>query len=165
MPQTTDLDLGFQRYFFHLVSRQAGDLAWHISVRIIRWVNERTVAGGAGPAQMGCLKFWPAKRALSPSSSSILWESEWKWTVYWHGGISWRNNTRGVNAGFQSQLLFSHLKYVHVFRSYSPEQLVVLGQALRSARCTCLDLVKEENNIQNPVRKAKLPPEVQLKCF
>lgn len=31
--------------------------------------------GAAGPAQMGCLKFLPAKRALSPSSSSILEES------------------------------------------------------------------------------------------
>lgn len=67
-----------------------------------------------------------------------------------------------VNAGSQSQLLFSHLKYVRVFWSYSPEQLVVLGQALRSARCTCLDLVKEENNIQNPIRKTKVTPEEQL---
>lgn len=36
--------------------------------------NEHTEAQGQTPAQMGCLKFWPAKRALSPSSSSILEE-------------------------------------------------------------------------------------------
>lgn len=38
--------------------------------------NEHTEAQGARPAQMGCLKFWPAKRALSPSSSSILEERD-----------------------------------------------------------------------------------------
>lgn len=38
--------------------------------------TDRTAAGAARRAQMGRLKFWPAKRALSPSSSSILEDSE-----------------------------------------------------------------------------------------
>lgn len=38
--------------------------------------NEHAEARRAAAAQMGCLKFWPAKRALSPSSSSILEERE-----------------------------------------------------------------------------------------
>lgn len=87
--------------------------------------NEHTEARGAGPAQMGCLKFWPAKRALSPSSSSILVER--------HQFVKTQTHRHRLSL---SRLLFD-----------SPEQLVVLGQALRSARCTCLDLEQEANDI------------------
>lgn len=38
--------------------------------------NEHAESQGGRPAQMGCLKFWPAKRALAPSSSSILSEND-----------------------------------------------------------------------------------------
>ena len=34
--------------------------------------KENTKAQGGRPAQIGYLKFWPVKRAFSPSSSSIL---------------------------------------------------------------------------------------------
>lgn len=67
-PQTWTLDFSITPFS---TSKQAGDLAWRIGVKISGGVN---VADGARPAQMGCLKFWPANRALSPSSSSILWE-------------------------------------------------------------------------------------------
>lgn len=71
---------------------------------------------------MGCLKFLPAKRALSPSSSSILEED----------GYS------GYSPG---------LRFFNVGSCFCgvdlPEQLVVLGQALRTTRRTSLDLSKE----------------------
>lgn len=76
MPQTTDLDLEFQRYFFHLVSRQAGDLAWHISVRseLDEWMNAQL------PAEQDLLRWgaWssglqsgPCHRALPQSCEKV----------------------------------------------------------------------------------------------
>lgn len=107
-PQTWTLDFSVTPFF--LTSKQAGgNLAWRIGVKMIGWVSEHTVADGAGPAQMGCLKFWPAKRALSPSSSSILWESA--------SGLLTHNCPLMSDQKMAWPLtahLLSHSKYAHV---------------------------------------------------
>lgn len=54
---------------------KAGDFAWRFSMTIMSDEHTRKPEDDRA-AQMGCLKFWPAKRALSPSSSSILNQGE-----------------------------------------------------------------------------------------
>ena len=75
---------------------------------------------------MGCLKFWPAKRALSPSSSSIL-----------RKGMSLLGDTKTDATTF-----FAFMSWSCIFGADSPKELVVLGQTLRSARGSRLDLGK-----------------------
>lgn len=109
-PQTWTLYYSVTPFF--LTSKQAGgNLVWRIGVKMIEWVNEHSVADGVGPAQMGCLNFWPAKRALTPSSSSILWEST--------SGLLMHNCPLMSNQQMAWPLaahLLSHSKYVHVFQ-------------------------------------------------
>lgn len=95
------------------------NLAWRTGVGDYLWAMNTQWPKEADPVQMGRLKFLPAKRALSPSSSSILRES------YDH----FRLRNRGI-----------HLGFVEVFGKASPQELVVLGQTLGSARSASLDL-------------------------
>lgn len=119
-PQTWTLDFSDTPF---LTSKQAGDLAWRISVKIIGGVN---AADGARPAQMGCLKFWPAKTALSPSSSSILWESAsglLTCTCHLMGDqqITWPLTAH----------LMSPLKYAHVFLTHLSSWLYLAKRSER----------------------------------
>lgn len=161
-PQTWTLDFG--GFLSNFSPDRAGDLAWRICVRVIyeQWTH-------GGPRRNTCSD--GVSEVLAGKASlfaKLLFNPEWEW---WHfvkvdGAFnSEKHNSNRYNKELLSctdvtQLLFHYDKYF--FEPHSPEQLVVLGQTLRSARCTCLDLGSEFTNNVRPIERKQ--PEHKFIC-